>query len=161
MKKILLSPSCRWRNWDTQKLCTKFLQQSLYPLECFGVQIKRDSNSSNSQCILLSHSAVSNSLRPHELQPTSLLFAKDTFQARILEWVATQNKSRGGLQSQVCTSLAALLGIKQYCVISFFFLLKKNLFYVWQKPLQYCNYPPIKRKRKKYFLTSKAFCIGV
>ena len=140
MKKILLSPSCRWRNWDTQKLGTKFLQQSLYPLECFGVQIKRDSNSSNSQRIQHSHSVVSNSLRPRELQPTSLLSPKDIFQARILEWVATQNKSRGGLQSQVCSSLVALLRIQRFCVISFFFFtLKKNLFYVWQKPLQYCK----------------------
>ena len=151
MKKILLSPSCRWRNWDTQKLCTKFLQQSLYPLECFGVQIKRDSNSSNSQCILLSHSAVSNSLRPHELQPTNLLFAKDTFQARILEWVATQNKSRGGLQSQVCTSLAALLGIKQYCVISFFFYLKKIFFMYGKNHYNIVIILQLKEKEKNIF----------
>ena len=39
-------------------------------------------------CCVFSHSVVSNSLQPHELQPARSLWSWDFFQARILEWVA-------------------------------------------------------------------------
>ena len=59
-------------------------------------------------CFVLSHSVLSNSLRPHGLRPTRLL-SLGILQERILEWVAVPS-SRGSSQPKDRTQVSCLVG---------------------------------------------------